>query len=249
MTAAVPGAEGQLLDAVAEGASVAEVREQAEKLRTAGEDGEATLLRLHAERKFSTWTKDGMGHGRWQMPLHLHAQVVAAAVVAVVAEVLLPRGGDQRHIAVQHVPDDLVFGVGPAGTLQLGVTQTLAEAGIGFWLSDHVQVYGGARYQDVDNEIGLGTGASSIGDSWVDGMLGLQLAPVASDHWLLWIRGDAGTGGSDLTWLFEAGAAYSWDDPYAIYCAYRMLDTDFQNDNFEYDMRQSGFLFGFGFRF
>ena len=140
-------------------------------------------------------------------------------------------------------------GVGPAGTLQLGVTQTLAEAGIGFWLSDHVQVYGGARYQDVDNEIGLGTGASSIGDSWVDGMLGLQLAPVASDHWLLWIRGDAGTGGSDLTWLFEAGAAYSWDDPYAIYCAYRMLDTDFQNDNFEYDMRQSGFLFGFGFRF
>ena len=140
-------------------------------------------------------------------------------------------------------------GVGPAGTLQLGVTQTLAEAGIGFWLSDHVQVYGGARYQDVDNEIGLGTGTSSIGDSWVDGMLGLQLAPVASDHWLLWIRGDAGTGGSDLTWLFEAGAAYSWDDPYAIYCAYRMLDTDFQNDNFEYDMRQSGFLFGFGFRF
>ena len=46
----------------------------------------------------------------------------------------------------------------------------------------------------------------------------------------------------------RAGFAYSWDEPYAVYFAYRLLDTDYQNDTFAYDMRQAGFMIGFGFR-
>jgi hypothetical protein len=36
---------------------------------------------------------------------------------------------------------------------------------------------------------------------------------------------------------------------YALYLAYRLLDTDYRTDTFAYHMQQSGFLLGFGFRF
>jgi hypothetical protein len=219
----------------------------------------------------ATWTHDARADERWNFELvpfvwtsALDGQQrigdLSADVDASFGDVLdLANIGGSLRFSAHHLPWSIFGevsyleleqdGIGPAGNIELGVTQTLAEAGLGFWLSDHFQVYGGARYQDVDSEIRSGTGGAGHGESWVDGVLGVQLAPVASDHWLLWIRGDAGTGGSDLVWLAEAGAAYSWKDPYAVYFAYRILDTDYQKDDFEYDMRQSGFLFGFGFRF
>lgn len=219
----------------------------------------------------ATGTHDALADERWNFELvpfvwtsaldgQQRLNALSVDVDASFSDVLdLANIGGSLRFSAHHLPWSLFGevsyldleqdGVSPAGDIELGVTQTLAEAGIGFWLSDHFQVYGGARYQNVDNEFRIGTGSAAHGESWVDGILGVQLAPVASDHWLLWIRGDAGTGGSDLVWLAEAGAAYSWDDPYAVYFAYRMLDTDYQKDDFAYDMRQSGFLFGFGFRF
>lgn len=139
-------------------------------------------------------------------------------------------------------------GIGPLGNTEVAITQTIAEAGVSYWFSDVFSVYGAVRYQDLDSEIGIGSSAAEDKQSWADGVIGVQLTPIASDHWLVWMRGDAGAGSSDLVWLAEAGVGYSWDDPYAVYFAYRLLDTDYRNDNFAYDMRQAGFMFGFGFR-
>jgi len=140
-------------------------------------------------------------------------------------------------------------GIGPLGNTKVAVTQTLAEAGVSYWFSDILSVYGGFRYQDLDNEIGIGSGAAADKQNWVDGIVGVQLTPIASDHWLVWLRGDVGAGSSDLVWLAETGVGWSWDGPYAVYVAYRLLDTDYRNDTFAYNMRQSGFMLGFGFRF
>jgi len=139
-------------------------------------------------------------------------------------------------------------GIGPLGNTEIAITQTIAEAGFGYWFSDILSVYGGVRYQDLDNEIGIGSGAAEDQQSWADGVIGVQLTPIASDHWLVWLRGDAGAGSSDLVWLAETGFGYSWDEPYAVYFAYRLLDTDYQNDSFAYDMRQAGFIIAFGYR-
>ena len=140
-------------------------------------------------------------------------------------------------------------GIGPLGNTKVTVTQTLGEAGVGYWFSDKFSVYGGLRYQDVDNQIGIGSVAAQDSANWVDGVVGVQLTPVASDHWLLWLRGDVGGGSSELVWLAETGVGWSWDEPYALYVAYRLLDTDYRTNTFAYHMQQSGFLLGFGFRF
>jgi len=138
---------------------------------------------------------------------------------------------------------------GPLGNSELRVTQIIGEAGLSYPLNDALAVYGGIRYQDLDNEIFVGSLSAADNPSWVDGIVGLQWTPVASDEWLLWVRGDAGAGSSDLVWLLEAGMGYSWTSRYAVYAAYRLLDTDYSKDAFTYDMRQSGLALGFGFRF
>lgn len=139
--------------------------------------------------------------------------------------------------------------VGPLGNTEIATTQMLGEAGISYWFNDTFSVYAGARYQDVDNEIQLG-GASTEGkQSWTDGVLGAQWTPVASENWLVWLRGDVGGGSSDRVWLVEGGVGYSWDEAYALYLSYRLLDTDYSKDDFFYDMQQSGLMMGFGVRF
>jgi hypothetical protein len=46
-----------------------------------------------------------------------------------------------------------------------------------------------------------------------------------------------------------AGAGYRWGTRWGTYLAYRLLDTDYENGGFLYDVRQEGVLFGFGIRF
>jgi len=140
--------------------------------------------------------------------------------------------------------------LGPLGNSELRVTQIIGDAGLSYAFNDALAVYGGVRYQDLDNEIFVGNNLSaSDNPSWVDGVVGVQWTPVASQNWLLWLRGDVGAGSSDLVWLMETGFGYSWTEAYAVYFAYRLLDTDYSKDGFVYDMQQSGLALGFGFRF
>ena len=73
-----PQAEADLLR-VAQHESLGELKRRAQKIRATGEDGEAKLRRLHRQRYLRTWTdSEGSGCGRWSLPGHLHAELMAA---------------------------------------------------------------------------------------------------------------------------------------------------------------------------
>jgi hypothetical protein len=136
------------------------------------------------------------------------------------------------------------------GKLEVTSAQTFLEGGLAYDLQPSLAVYGGLRFQDLDTDLDL-AGHDLIDDSqsWVDGIVGLRWKPLVTDTWVAWARGDVGAGGSDLTWLAEAGAGYRWGTRWGAYLVYRILDTDYENDDFVYDVRQSGLLLGFGIRF
>jgi len=137
----------------------------------------------------------------------------------------------------------------PIGGVRATVTSTFAEGGLSYDLNSALALYAGLRYQQADTKLQFPNNRLSDTQSWIDGIVGARWAPVISDNWVLWARADIGGGSSDLVWLAEAGGGYRWGSRWGAYLAYRMLDTDYKNGGFVYDIRQSGLLLGFGIRF
>jgi len=139
--------------------------------------------------------------------------------------------------------------LGSLGNTAYTLTQVVGEFGYVHSFNPSIGVYAGLRYQDIESELHTGNQGGTSSAVWMDPIVGAQWTPLVSDHWRLWVRGDVGAGGSDLVWLGEAAVGYSWSKPYAVYLAYRVLDTDYESDKFTYEMQQSGIALGFGFRF
>ena len=135
------------------------------------------------------------------------------------------------------------------GALGFTVKQKIIEAGITYRLTDELNVYGGGRYQKIDQNVTLPViGDRNIGDSWADGIVGLQWVPLNTDRWAFWLRGDIGAGDSDNTWLAAVGGGYHFNKTWSILAAYRYLSTDFESDKFKWDVDQSGLGIGLGIR-
>ena len=135
------------------------------------------------------------------------------------------------------------------GTVRVKSDAVFGEAGLSYDLAHAFSVYGGLRYQQSDLSIENPNSRFSENQGWVDAVAGVQWTPVLSDRWVAWMRADAGAGSSDLVWLAEAGAGYRWGTRWGAYLSYRLLDTDYRNGSFVYDVRQQGLLLGFGIRF
>lgn len=135
------------------------------------------------------------------------------------------------------------------GTLGFNVKQEIIEGGVTYRFSEQLKIYGGARYQKVDTDVTLPViGDRGIGDSWADAIIGLQWEPVNTDKWALAARADIGAGDSDSVWLIGVGGGYHFNDTVSLLLAYRYLDTDYESDQFKWDVSQSGFGIGLGFR-
>jgi len=137
-----------------------------------------------------------------------------------------------------------------AGAVRVKSSQTLAELGMSL---DIVQAlglsaYAGLRYQDQDAVL-ESAGQRQEGDhSWVDGLVGVKWE-LATQHLVGWVRADVGTGGSKFVWLGELGGGFRWGSRWSVYLSYRVLDTDYDRDNFLYNLRLQGLLLGFGAKF
>jgi hypothetical protein len=137
----------------------------------------------------------------------------------------------------------------PSGPVTLETTQTLAEGGLTYEIDPTLAIYGGVRYQNVDSTRDSLAGRVQQTEEWIDGIIGARWTSLASDTWVIWVRADAGAGGSDLVWLAEGGGGYRWPERWSLYMAYRVLDTRYEHGGFLYDIQQSGLLLGFGFRY
>jgi hypothetical protein len=121
----------------------------------------------------------------------------------------------------------------------------------------------GARVMDVSLDIGFDFPDASLlpdrsrsgGETLIDGFVGLRFAQDISDRWQWSIRGDVGTGDTDLTWqgMLAFGAKLGKDHDKTLYLGYRHLAYEFDagtNDGIaDREVAFTGPAVGFGFSF
>lgn len=117
-----------------------------------------------------------------------------------------------------------------------------------------VDVLGGVRVWHVSTDLNFGAGflpAQQIDGSrtWVDGVVGLRAKTAVSQKVFITGQFDLGGGGSEFTWHLFAGGGYNINSKVALIFGYRVLDVDYNKNNFLYDMNQRGPIVGIGFKF
>jgi hypothetical protein len=117
-----------------------------------------------------------------------------------------------------------------------------------------VDVTGGIRVWHVSTDLAFGAGilpAVEVQGSrnWVDAIVGIRGKTAVSEK--LFVTGDfdLGGGGSKFTWELFGGLGYNIKPNIALVGGYRVLDVDYNKNNFLYDMNQRGPLVGLAFRF
>ncbi|HEY9501301.1 MAG TPA: hypothetical protein VIR01_06735 [Pyrinomonadaceae bacterium] len=117
-----------------------------------------------------------------------------------------------------------------------------------------LDVLGGARVWRVKTDLEFGAGilpATRIegSRSWVDAVGGLRGKMALSEKLFLTGKFDLGGGGSQFTWQIFGGGGYNINPKIALIFGYRVLDVDYDKNNFVFDMNQRGPIVGIGFRF
>jgi len=117
-----------------------------------------------------------------------------------------------------------------------------------------VDLLGGIRVWHVSTDFEFGAGilpATRIEGSrnWVDGVGGVRGKAALSQKWFLTGKFDLGGGSSNFTYQLFGGAGYGINEKIALIFGYRVLDVNYNKNNFLYDMNQRGPIFGLGFKF
>lgn len=145
-------------------------------------------------------------------------------------------------------------------TVDAGFKTFIFDQEVGYRLYDDsakgasLDVMGGARVWRVKTDFEFGAGilpATRIegSRSWVDAVGGLRGKMALSEKVFLTGKFDLGGGGSKFTWQVFAGGGYNINPKIALIFGYRVLDVDYNKNNFVYDMNQRGPIMGLGFRF
>jgi len=151
------------------------------------------------------------------------------------------------------------------GTLEATMTEQLYGLTVGYRVLDEhtkVDVLGAARYTQLDANLNLAvtTGSSLLPDgsysvsgsqSWWDPVIGARVLVPFAEAWTLVGYADYGGFGigSNPTYQLLAGVNWQFSKSVNAKAGYRYLYQDYQNGNFVWDMKSSGFYFGAGFKF
>jgi opacity protein-like surface antigen len=154
------------------------------------------------------------------------------------------------------------------GALDLSTELTILSASVGYRLLDEqtkLDLIGGLRYTDVQADIDLaingaftgplatrpfGVAGSADGDeSWTDAVIGARVIHPVSDNVDLVGYVDAGGSSGSNTYQWLAGVNWEFKEDYTAKFGYRVLDWDYEDGGFEWDMQSSGMYAGVGIRF
>lgn len=154
------------------------------------------------------------------------------------------RGADRGWYA-EYVFNDLKQEAsGTLGERQVNLEQEILELGMSVPFADSWEVYGGVRWEKVDNSIDfalLPTAAAKV--DWTDALLGVRWQRESErSRW--WARGDVAGGGSEGAYLLEAGGAWGFGEGWEFSLAYRALDTAYEDGPLRLDLLQSGAVLG-----
>jgi hypothetical protein len=112
-------------------------------------------------------------------------------------------------------------------------------------------VFAGARFNSMELELETGLGTRSNDKTWVDPLIGLRYQRNLSPSFFFRAVGDIGGFGvsSDLTWQAMAGFGWRFSDSGSALLGYRVIDTDYDHGDFEYDVSAHGPALGVEFTF
>lgn len=150
-------------------------------------------------------------------------------------------------MAIQLKPES----TGPGGTISQDVKSFIGEVGGIYRFNPKVEGIYGVRYQAMDVEVDPPPPAMNFGGDadWADIFVGLRFVPVRTDKWLVWLRGDVGTGDSDTMWNGAIGASYHINNRWNLGGAYRILANDYEQDGFKWDVDYKGVTVILGYTF
>jgi hypothetical protein len=117
-----------------------------------------------------------------------------------------------------------------------------------------IDVLGGIRVWHVSTELDFGAGilpATQVQGSrnWADAIVGLRGKMALSEKLFVTGKFDLGGGGSKFTYQLFGGGGYNINPKVALILGYRVLDVNYNKNNFLYDMNQRGPIMGLGFKF
>lgn len=165
--------------------------------------------------------------------------------------------------------------IGASGNFEFN--QTIAELGGGYRFLDvpwggegsrkrvSMDLIGGLRYWRLESQVDLDLSAtvgprsrsrsfSAEGtQAWIDPFIGARAQADLTEKLFVWLRGDIGGFGlgsgltSEFTWKAAAGASYNLTRRLSVFAGWQILDVDYENGDFEFDMRMGGPVAGFGY--
>ena len=122
-----------------------------------------------------------------------------------------------------------------------------------------VDLFGGARYWNVDTELELSGGQGILAgkrirnkEDWLDPLLGITASIPLGQSQFYFQCSLAGGGfgvGSDFFYDVMATIGYHWNKSISTALGYRLLDVDYEDGTFVYDLQQDGLLLGLTWRF
>jgi len=165
---------------------------------------------------------------------------------------------DAIYIKLSQKSDPLLGGA--LGTEDIGVKQTILQLAGAYRVFDQsavtVDVLAGVRYAYIDGDISFSRsdllpGGISRGDhaSWTDGFAGVRAAYALTDKWSISGYVDGGGGGTKHSWQFIGATSYAFSKTFVGKAGYRILSMDYDQPEFLYNMKTSGFFVGVGIRF
>lgn len=150
----------------------------------------------------------------------------------------------------------------PSGTeADADMSVSIFEVG-GIWRpsgGDHgFDLLFGARSMGIDVEVDLtlpSSATTTVGgdDNYTDVFVGGRFSRPFKERWNFIIRGDLGTGDTDLSWnaVGTLGVKFGEGDRYGVQFGYRHMELDFENDDddvkVETTIKMSGPIAGFVF--
>ena len=143
-------------------------------------------------------------------------------------------------------------------TIRALMDQVTVQPELGYTLVERpwggVDALIGARFWNFDLDIKViegstETDAASGDQQWLDGTLGARVRYSSDRHWHLFLRGDAGAGGSDFTWQVLGGGGLDLGSCCVALATYRHLDVDYQSDDFISDVYLTGPALGLEIKF
>ena len=117
-----------------------------------------------------------------------------------------------------------------------------------------IDVVGGIRVWHISTDLTFSPGILpgqqvQASRTWVDAVVGLRGKAALSKKVFVTGKFDLGGGGSKFAWQLFGGVGYNINPKIALIGGYRVLDVNYDKNNFVYDMNQRGPILGLGFRF